>query len=350
MSEVLPIAVGLIGYGNAGRIYHAPFLTALPQFRLRKVSTRRAAPLPGDAVRVDSAEEVLADEAIELVIIAAPNHRHADLARAALRAGKHVVVDKPFTLNAAEADELITLAQEQQRLLTVYHNRRLTSDFRTVRQVMSSGLLGRVVEYEAHFDRYRPGILAGSWKEEDVPGSGILYDMGAHLIDQAVQLFGYPQAVAADLRVQRRHGAAIDSFDLSLRYPDLKVTLKGSMLAGDAFPQFTVLGEQGSFIKRGRDIQEDALRSGASPTETPGWGREPEAYWGSLTTAHAGLDLTAVVKSEPGDYGLFYRNLYAAVREGAELLVKPREARNVIRILELAQQSSREQRPVPFAE
>jgi predicted dehydrogenase len=349
MVDSAPLRVGLLGYGNAGQLYHAPFLTSLPGFQLAKVRTSRPVGLPPGVERVSGTAEVLADNSIELVVVAVPNHLHFELAQAALQAGKHVVVDKPFTLTTAEADALLELARQQDRVLTVYHNRRFTSDFRTVQRVCQSGLLGRVVEYEAHFDRYRPGIRTDSWKEENLPGAGIFYDMGPHLLDQAVQLFGLPEAVRGDVRVQRRGGKAVDSFEVGLRYPNLKVTLKGSMLAGEAFPQFTVLGEQGAFIKRGRDIQEDALRTGARPYAAPGWGQEPETYWGQLTTSHQGLNLTATVQSEPGDYGAFYRNLRAVLREGADLLVLPQEARNVIRLMELAQQSSAEQRPLPFA-
>lgn len=345
--------VGLLGFGSAGRIYHAPFLNAYAGYQLSKVRTAQTSPeicareLRGHTQVVATSESIFEDPSIDVVVVAAPNHLHHSLAKQALEAGKHVVVDKPFTLSCAEADELIALAQERQRVLTVYHNRRFTSDFRTVRKVCESGLLGRIVEYEAHFDRFRNSIRAG-WKEDNGPGAGIFYDMGAHLIDQALELFGLPEAVRADLRIQRTGGQSIDSFEVVLEYPALKATLKGTMLAKEPFPQFTVFGEQGTFMKYGRDMQDDALRAGVVPHLGPDWGQEPENFWGKLHTTAQGLEFNGTVRSEQGNFGDFYRNLHAVITSGAELIVKPEEARNVIRIIELAEQSSAEKRTIPF--
>ncbi|RTQ50614.1 oxidoreductase [Hymenobacter gummosus] len=353
MKQDTIINVGLIGFGNAGRLYHAPFLNSVPGFRLAKVRTTRAVvgqalnALPAHTQIVTDNDAILQDPSIDLVVVAAPNHLHFPLAKAALEAGKHVVVDKPFTLSTAEADELIAVAGRSGRLLTVYHNRRLTSDFRTLKKVCASGLLGRIVEYESHFDRFRNTIRHDSWKEEDMPGAGIFYDMGPHLIDQTLQLFGTPLELRADLRVQRTEGRVIDSFEVVLLYEGLKATLKGGMLVKDPFPQFAVFGEQGSFVKYGRDMQEDALRDGEIPNARPDWGTEPESFWGRLITHHQGLELTATVKSEQGDYSVFYRNLHRAITAGAELLVQPQEARDVIYLIELAEQSSREKRTLP---
>lgn len=347
------IEVGLIGFGNAGQLYHAPFLNAIEGFRLTKVRTSRQLTertrnaLPAYTQVVSTNEDILTDPAIQLVVVAAPNDLHYSLAKAALEAGKHVVVDKPFTLSVAEADELIAVAEAQQRTLTVYHNRRFSSDFRTLKKVCESGLLGRIVEFEAHFDRFRNAIRHDSWKEENKPGAGVFYDMAPHLIDQALQLFGQPQELRADLRAQRTGSPVVDNFEVVLLYPDLKVTLKGGMLAKDPFPQFAVFGDQGSFVKYGRDMQEDALRAEPVPYTSPGWGTEPENFWGRLLTNFNGLEMNATVKSEPGDYGAFYRNLHQVLTANAELLVLPQQARAVIYLIELAEQSNQEKRTLP---
>ncbi|MDQ2770693.1 MAG: Gfo/Idh/MocA family oxidoreductase [Bacteroidota bacterium] len=347
------IEVGLIGFGNAGQLYHAPFLNAIEGFRLTKVRTSRPLSertrnaLPAYTQVVGNNEDILTDPAIELVVVAAPNDLHYSLAKAALEAGKHVVVDKPFTLSVAEADELIAVAEARQRTLTVYHNRRFSSDFRTLKKVCESGLLGRIVEFEAHFDRFRNSIRQDSWKEENKPGAGVFYDMAPHLIDQALQLFGQPHELRADLRAQRTGSPVVDNFEVVLLYPDLKVTLKGGMLAKDPFPQFAVFGDQGSFVKYGRDMQEDALRADSVPYTSPGWGTEPESFWGRLLTNFKGLEMNATVKSEPGDYGAFYRNLHQVLTANGELLVLPQQARDVIYLIELAEQSNQEKRTLP---
>jgi scyllo-inositol 2-dehydrogenase (NADP+) len=240
------------------------------------------------------------------------------------------------------------VAEAHKRVLTVYHNRRFSSDFRTLQKVCTSGLLGRIVEFEAHFDRFRNSVRKGSWKEEDLPGAGVFFDMAPHLIDQTLQLFGFPQEIRADLRTQRGDSPVIDNFEVVLLYPDLKVTLKGSMLVKDPFPQFAVFGDQGTFLKYGRDMQEDALRTGQIPYATSDWGTEPEHFWGRLTTHFQGLELAATVKSESGDYGAFYRNLHAAITADADLLITPQQARDVIYLIEMAQESSLVKRTLPL--
>ncbi|MDO7853083.1 Gfo/Idh/MocA family oxidoreductase [Hymenobacter convexus] len=348
------INVGLLGFGSAGRIYHAPFLNAYAGYRLSKVRTTSTSPeihareLHGHTQVVATSGAIFDDPEIDLVVVAAPNSLHHSLAKQALEAGKHVVVDKPFTLTVAEADELIELAARHKRVLSIYHNRRFSSDFRTVKKVCESGMLGRIVEYEAHFDRFRNSIRAGSWKEDEGPGGGIFYDMGTHLIDQALQLFGLPEAVRADLRVQRTGGQSCDSFEVVLEYPNLKATLKGSMLAKEPFPQFTVFGDQGTFMKYGRDVQDDALRQGVVPHLGPDWGLEPENFWGRINTQVNGLEINGIVRSELGNFGDFYRNIHGVITAGADLLVRPEEAREVIRIIELAEESSRQRRTLPF--
>jgi scyllo-inositol 2-dehydrogenase (NADP+) len=345
------IGVGLIGYGMASRVFHAPVIEAVPGLRLKKIVERR-----GDASRghhagaetVREFDEVLADEGVELVVIATPNESHFDLARRALLAGKHVVVEKPFTNTSAEARELTELSRSQRRLISAHQNRRWDGDFMTVGKILEGGLLGRLVEYESHYDRYRNEPRQGAWREDEGPGSGILYDLGSHLIDQALVLFGLPVKVAADVRTQREFAKAADSFDVSLGYDALKVTLKASMLAREPGPRFLLHGTEGSFVKHGLDPQEDALKLGQSPA-SEGWGEEPKERWGTINTQVGGVHLRGRVETFAGRYTEYYRNIADAIRGRAELAVKPEEAANTIRVIELALESSARKCAVPFS-
>jgi scyllo-inositol 2-dehydrogenase (NADP+) len=342
------IQVGLIGYGMAGQVFHAPTISAVEGLRLAAVVERRGEEsrrrYPAVTV-VRDAEALLADPAIELVVIATPNLTHAPLARQALLAGKHVVVDKPFTISSAEADGLIALAKQQGRLLSVFQSRRWDGDFQTVQALLRSGRLGQLAEYEVRYERYRPAPRPNAWREAAQPGSGILYDLGAHLIDQALLLFGMPRQISALVRRQRAGVQADDYFHLTLDYGDLIATLKASMLSREPGPHFTLHGTAGSFIKHGMDPQEDLLKAGATPGG-PGWGQEPPALWGRLNTEVDGLRYDGVVESLPGRYQGFYENIYAALLGEAALSVTAEQARNTIRIIELAQQSSAEGRAI----
>jgi scyllo-inositol 2-dehydrogenase (NADP+) len=348
------LKVGLIGFGVAGRVFHAPILTQIKGLELAKIRETKAENIaianqkyPGAQI-VNDSQAIFDDPAIDLVVIATPNTSHQPLAKAALLAGKHVVVDKPFTITSNDADELIQLAEKQGKLLTVYQNRRWDSNSRTVRKVIESGLLGNLVEYESHYDRFRNFFRQGAWREEDLPGSGILYDLGAHMIDEVQYLFGLPQEVTADIRIQRQGGKTIDHFEVVLNYQQLKVTLKAGMLVREPGPTFTLLGDQGSFVKYGMDVQEEALKAGIAPSDLPNWGEEPESIWGKINTEHKGLHLVGKVKSEIGDYRGFYANVYRALLGEEELNVKPQQARNTIRIIELAMQSSAEKRTLRY--
>jgi scyllo-inositol 2-dehydrogenase (NADP+) len=296
---------------------------------------------------VASAAELLEDPAVELVVVAAPNAVHHELAAAALRAGRHVVVDKPFTLTTAEADELIELAEAGDRRLSVFHNRRWDGDFLTVRRCLDAGLLGEVSSFSSRYDRFRPAPKGG-WKEAAVPGSGILYDLGPHLIDQALQLFGPPETVSADLRVQRPGVEALDWAHLVLGYGRLRVLLRAGMEVRDPGPRFEVHGDLGSFVKWGLDPQEAALRAGGRPGD-PGWGSEPPDLHGTLTTEVAGLELRGRVTGVPGDYGAFYAAMAAAIAGDGPVPVAPAEARATIAVIEHALRSGREGRVVEVA-
>jgi predicted dehydrogenase len=346
------IAVGLIGYGMAGRVFHAPVIHSVPDLHLKKIVERHGNQSKERYPWVETVRdisELLQDDEIELIVVATPNSTHFELARQSLIAGKHVVVDKPFTNTSAQAQELIDLAKAQNRVITVHHNRRWDGDFLTVQKLIDGIVLGRLAEYESHFDRFRSQVRMDAWREEEGEGSGILFDLGSHLIDQAQVLFGLPGLITADVRIQRDQAKAVDNFELILDYNDLKVTLKATMLAREPGPHFLLYGTEGSFVKYGLDPQEEALKNGHAPTE-PGWGEEPKEQWGRLNAQLEELHVEGVVETLPGCYQAFYQNVADVIRGRAELAVKPEEARDTIRIIELAIQSSREKRTVAWSE
>ncbi|WP_437897032.1 oxidoreductase [Sorangium sp. So ce124] len=338
------IFVGLVGYGLAGAVFHAPLIRSIPRLRLAAIATRREGQVMADhsGVAVHPTPEVLiAEPGIDLVVIASPNETHFPLARAALEAGKHVVVDKPFTITSAEAGDLIALAARRGRLLSVFQNRRWDADFRTVRSCIEQGLLGEVASYEAHFDRFRPAIKQG-WREQEAPGSGILYDLGAHLIDQALVLFGLPRAVTADLQAQRSGARTVDYFHLTLDYGRRRVIVRSSTLVPEPGPRFAVHGDGGSFLKYGIDGQEDALKAGTRPG-VPEWGREDPRWFGTLVTA---TGERRTIESLPGAYDAYYEAIAAAILDGAPPPVRAEEARDVIRVIEAAMKSAAERRTI----
>lgn len=348
------INVGLIGFGAGGQTFHAPIINTVKGLNLKKIRAARPAQVsvakekyPGAEI-VPTSDEIINDPEIELVVITTPNTSHYPLAIQALRAGKHVVVDKPFTINTNEADELIKLADEKKLILSVYQSRRFDSDFYTLQRIIKNNLLGDIVELESRYDRFRNYLKPNSWREENEPGSGILYDLGAHLIDQAQILFGLPMAVTADIRIQRKGGKATDNFELILHYPTIKVTLKGGMLVREPLPRFILLGTNGSFVKYGLDVQEEALKAGFTPQTKSGWGVEPESIWGTINTEINGQHVIGKIHSEQGNYADFYLNIYKAISGKEALIVTALQARNNIRIIELAMQSQQERRTVDF--
>ena len=344
--------IGLIGFSIGGQVFHAPFIAGNPSLELYKVTARKEeqqqllADRYPKAIAVQSVDDIIDDPEVDIVVVATSNDVHYSLAKRALEVGKHVVVEKPFTITTAEADELIALAKEKGRILTVHHNARFHSDFKTVQKVIESGRLGPVVNYQARFDRFRNYRRVGQWREEDLPGSGIHYDLGAHLIDQALQLFGSPESVFADLRKQRDGAKAVDDFEFILSYPNCKVSLFGQMLAKEPTPRFALYGWNGSFVKPGVDPQENLLRAGAFPYEDKNWGQEDTSIYGTLNLLENGEDVVEIVPSEVGSGQDFYQNLVEVLNGQAELIVKPEQARDVIRILEAAEQSWKEQRVI----
>jgi len=350
------INTGLIGFGNSGQTFFAPFIAANPGFNLKKISTSdpekvaKAKAIYPDTEVVSHADAIINDPDIELVLVGSPNTSHFDLTKKALLANKHVLVEKPFTVTSAEADELIALAKQQKRVLSVHHNRRFDSGHNTVKKVLASGVLGTLAEMEVHYDRYRLGLRPAAWREKPLPGSGIFYDLGAHLIDATLDLFGKPRELTCMLTTQRPGGLEVeDNFELIMWYPGLKVTLKGGMLVKEAGPVYTLYGYNGTFIKYGMDVQEEALKAGHKPTE-PNWGIEPESIRGHVTLDDNGKTITQTIPSEPGRYQDLFQNVYEAIAEGKGLIIKPEQARTTIRIIELAFQSSREKRTVSYSD
>jgi predicted dehydrogenase len=346
------IRTGIIGYGLSGRVFHAPFIDVVEGYDLSKISTSKAESIalieeryPVTAI-VPDGKNIIDDPEIDLVIVASPNTDHFRWAREALLAGKHVVVEKPFTVNVDEADELLAIAKRQQRILTVYHNRRFTSDTKTVKKLLDSGLLGEIMDYESHFDRFRAEPRPnGAWREQPLPGSGIFYDLGSHLIDQALWFFGLPTAVTSEINSQRAWAKADDHFDVRLHYPSFTATLKSGMICRIPGPTFMLHGTNGSFVKYGLDVQEATVDGGAIP-QGKDWGREPESIWGSIDAEYKGVKIKGKLESEPGDYRDYFINLRDTINGKAALAVKPEEARNVIRIIELAFRSNREKRTI----
>lgn len=346
------IRTAIIGYGLSGRVFHAPFIHEVGGYDLSMISTSKPESKKmikeryPDTVVIPDPKSIIENPEIDLVIVTSPNTEHFHWSREALLAGKHVVVEKPFTVNVEEADELIEIAKRQQKILTVYHNRRFTSDTRTVKKLIDSGFLGEIKDYESHFDRYRTDPRPnGAWREQSIPGSGIFYDLGSHLVDQSLWFFGMPEAVTAEINRQRPWAQADDHFDVRLHYPTFTATLKSGMICRIPGPTFMLHGTNGSYVKYGLDVQEATLDSGAIPRGKD-WGREPEEIWGTINTEHRGVKIQGKVESEPGDYRDYFINLRDAINGNAELAVKPEEARNVMWIIELAFQSSREKRTV----
>ncbi len=350
-NPIEPVRTGLVGFGFGGRVFHAPFLAALPEITLTHIvqrSSDTALVAYPEAQIVRSMDELLQDDSVELLVITTPNSTHFPLAKQALRAGKHVVVDKPMCETAAEAEELLQVARASGKLFSVFHNRRWDGDYLTVCEVVRQGLLGNVHEFNSHFDRFKPQLKQGSWKEEPGPGTGMLFDLGSHLIDQAIHLFGLPQRIFADLRTQRPGSRIDDHFDVILDYDRMKANLRCGTLVREKPPRFHVLGDQGAFMKYGMDPQEAALISMPVPRWHPLQGVDEEADWGTLHTDLNGVTFRGKVETKVGDYRGYYRNVAAAIRGIEALVVKPEQVVKLMKILELARQSNDEGRWLPI--
>ena len=348
------IRAGLVGFGMASKVFHGPTISAVEGLELAAVverSSRNAEErYPGIATYADL-ESMLADETLELIVIATPNTSHAPLAHQALSAGRHVVVDKPMAITSAEIAALIDHAREMGRLLIPYHNRRWDNGFRTLKNVLHEQKLGRVVSFESTFDRWRPALKQNAWREKDMPGSGILLDLGTHLVDEALQLFGLPQAVSADVVCERDGAEANDSFTVRLRYPGtnsgMMATLSGNCLAAVSRPHYTVRGTKGNYIKHGLDPQEAKLKA-TGRVEGKDWGVEPPSAWGTLVTEVDGDMVTQPIEPIPGDYRLFYAGVRDAIQGKAAPPVAAIDAWCAARVLEGAVESAAEHREIPL--
>ena len=345
------IEVGLIGYGLAGRAFHAPVIRAVPGMHLAAILERtgnQAAEKYPDVRIVRRLDELLGIREIGLVVIATPNDTHYSLARQCLEAGRDVLVDKPFTTTLEEARSLVELAEKAGRLITVYQNRRYDGDFQAIRKLVAEGTLGRIVRFETNYDRYRPQPKPGAWRETTRAGGGILFDIAPHLIDHALILFGLPEAVTADIRIEREQTLADDAFDIMFHYPrGMRAVLRSSILAAAPRPRFVLLGAQGSFVKHMFDPQENNLRHGNIPRDGP-WGAEPEQNWGVLTVPEGNLLVERRIPSAGCDYRDYYANLRDKLLGKAPLAVTPEWAINVMRLLEMARESGEKARTIPW--
>jgi predicted dehydrogenase len=345
------IEVGLIGFGLAGRAFHAPVIRAVPGLHLAAILQRsgnEAAEKYPDVRIVRRLEELLAIEEIQLIVIATPNDTHYAIARQCLAAGRDVVVDKPFATTLVEASSLVQLAKTAGRHLTVYQNRRYDGDFQAIRQLVAAGTLGRIIRFETSYDRYRPQLKPGAWRETQRPGSGILFDIAPHLIDHALLLFGSPEAVTADIRIEREKAFVDDAFDITLHYPgSVRAVLRSSILAAAPRPRFVLFGTNGSFVKQSFDPQENNLRHGRIPVNTS-WGWEPEENWGVLTVPAADSFDQRRIPSAACDYRDYYANVRDTLLGRASIAVTPEWALNVMRLLELVRESSQKRCTMPW--
>jgi predicted dehydrogenase len=341
------IQVALIGYGYAGQTFHAPLILACKNLELSVIISRQGEKILANQKKWPASVRILADvealwldDSIDLVVIATPNDTHYALAQAALAAGKHVVVDKPFTLTLAEAQALNQQALAANLTLSVFHNRRWDGDFLTLQMLVREQILGDIVSIRSHFDRFRPQVRP-RWREQAQAGAGLWYDLGPHLLDQAIELLGMPQAIFADLAILRTDGVAVDYFEVILYYKTARVILHASTLAAAQTPRFTVHGKQGSWVKWGLDLQENQLKNGLWPMNE----QATESSELSLENANAPETvLTQAFAVQVGDYGAYYAGIAANLLHGAANPVTADSAIKVMALMELATSSATENR------
>jgi len=348
------VRVGLIGFGLAGQAFHAPVIRGVAGMELACILERHTnnAQARYPEVRVArTLDEMLSDTSIQLMVVATPNDSHFSYTKAALEAGRDVVVDKPLTPTLAEAEELVQLAEERGRLISVYQDRRYDGAFLTVKKLVESGSLGKVAEYAARFDRFRLDAKPGAWREvADFPAAGVLWDLGPHLIDGALVLFGEPQSIYTAALKQRQTSTVDDAFDVILQYPRLRATLQARIIAYAPGPHLLLHGTEGSFIKFGMDPQEEILRGPNCPDGLDwgkDWGLEPEKQWGTLTRVG---ESPRKIQTERGDYRGYYVNIRDVIEKKAPLEVTPAQFLRTQRALVLAHKSSREKRVVQWNE
>lgn len=341
-----PIRTALCSFGMSGRVFHAPFLSTHPGFLFYAVWERTknlAQELYPEVKTYRTLEEMLSDKLLELVIVNTPSVTHFEYAKMAIEAGKHVIVEKPFTATVDQATQLMELANLHQVKLSVFQNRRYDSDFRTVKKILDEGWLGKIIEAEIHYDRYATELSYKQHKETPTAAVGNLYDLGSHIIDQALLLFGMPQAVFADLAANRPGSLVDDYFDLKLFYPSHRVILKSSYYVREPLPAYIFHGTRGTFLKHKTDVQETDLQAGKMPGSAD-WGTEPDSQKGLLHTEKDGKLFRKFIPSLKGNYGDYYQEFFQAVRDHKALPVTAEEGKRVIQVIEAALKSKQQKK------
>jgi scyllo-inositol 2-dehydrogenase (NADP+) len=340
--------VALCSYGMSGKVFHAPLISAELQLHLHTILQRS-----GDSALVDYPQvhiaktfgDILANPEIDVVVVNTPNEHHYPMTKAALLAGKHVVTEKPFTLSIAEGQELIDIAEQQQKILAVFHNKRLETDHLTVQKILNDGALGRVVEIEWHYDRYRNSITHKLWKEDKLPGSGTWWDLGVHMLDSMLTLLGRPQAVNADMRSLRRAEGSTDYFNVCFHYADMRVLLRSSTFVSEKGATVSIHGDKGSFLKFGQDVQEQQLMNSVRPYQT-NWAQHGSDNLGVLAIQHDNGIQRTQVESERGCYEVFYHNIADAIRGKEPLRFPAQQALLAVEMLLAAEASNRLQKTI----
>lgn len=344
------IKTAILSFGMSGRVFHAPFIALNPDFELVGIWERTQSTSLEFYPHIKiyrTLEEVLQDSNIELVIVNTPTNTHYEFTKKVLLAGKHAVVEKAFTTTLAEAIELEALAKSTNKKISVFQNRRWDSDFKTVKKIIEEGWLGKIVEAEIHFDRFKESLSPKLHKELAGPGAGILNDLGPHLIDQALTLFGMPNAVYAELRITRPHSVVDDYFELLLNYSNKVVRLKAGYQVRESIPSYVIHGNKGSFLKSRADIQEAALLANEKPNAT-NWGKEPELEQGLLHTEKEGIIIRQKVVTETGNYASYYQLVGKAILNNTEMPVTAKDGVNVMRIIDAAFKSSELKKQIPL--
>ena len=343
-----PVKTAIASFGMSGLVFHGPLLKVNQGFEVVSILERTiniSEKMFPNAKIVRTYNEIIENPEIELVVVNTPDQFHFEMVKQALQNGKHVVVEKPITQKSAEAEKLVTQAKELGLIFTVFQNRRWDGDFRTVQKVLADKKLGRIIEFESHYDRYRTAITPNTWKEAADEFGGVLYNLGSHMIDQVYVLFGKPKSVSAHLKIIRTAGKVTDYYDIRLEYEHFSAILKCSYLVKSPGPRYSIYGENGTFYKFGIDPQEELLKTGKLPTGDD-WGTEPESEWGTIFYEENGVDFKEKIETLPGNYKLFYDNLYNVIRNGADLFVKPQEAVEVLKIMEACVKSNLEKRSI----
>lgn len=343
------IRVGVAGFGMGGRVFHCPLISSVEGLELAGVlerSSDNAAERYPDITTYRSLDEMMADSSLDLFVVTTPSGTHFDIARQLLQAGKNVVIDKPMAASSAHIAELIRMAAERELLLAPFHNRRWDSDFQTLQKVMYEGSLGRVISLESRFDRWRPHKPKDRlWKEDTAQGGGTLLDLGTHIADQILVLFGKPESIAADVRSEREWASASDAFTIRLRYAEFTVTMGANSLSMPAGPRYHLRATKGNYWKFGVDPQEAALTR-VTRIDDPNWGREPEDEWGMLYLESGGSSVTRRIEPVTGDYRLYYAAVRDTLLGKRTFPISPVDAWRVARLLEWAEESSKERREI----